>query len=832
MAGDIGSSETTDEIGARAAIITVHGTGDSEPGPEGEKWWQRGSEFSGWLIEELAARGIEADIHPLIWTGANSATAREEASRALDKQVRKLAKEYDNVHVIGHSHGGNVANEAAVLLNWRGGRAGSKSARDRLRSISTVGTPFFQSEVSNAERFGAYGFGLMALVSAALIIFLFASPETFLGFTTGDEWFVDQASIQARDQALGGILRGIGIAGLLASLFLAPIAWRGLMRIRRAGRRRAKAGLFSIWHPEDEAIAFLQRIEDLPVEPFARGSLWRGSRTGGILWGVRAVFVLPLLGLITLVADWGLKRFIDSQPVEFPPYGFGPAPLEAVGQQMILFGIAGAPLVFGGIYLLYRAFAFLALELLGRRPLNGVVGGALKGIAFGKDGDHNPGNVSSRSHRFGTEARVLEGDLAATMTVNSSDAARRLFDKYRSGAFGVDTDQGEIAREISEDALTWDALIHTTYFDHREIAAAIANHAVDRQISEDDDKTALLPPARRYEGETLMGGLMRSIRGWAFGLGGLAVTTAVLLGAVAFLAQFMEPIINNDHLAREESVIAPPSKYLTVLQSGEHCESCPEMVVLPGGAFSMGSPTTEPDRFAIEGPIQRVNIRPFAVAKYEVTVGEYREFVAQTNYQVEGDCWPFGESRAWGNPGFPQTERDPVVCVSLEDAQAYLDWLNSKVEGSPYRLLSEAEWEYAARAGTSTAYSWGNEADKGCRFANAADLTAKRTFNDWTTSNCEDGFVFTAPVGSYAANAFGLHDMHGNVLEWVEDCYRDNLAGQTAAPWPGPATCLRVLRGGSWFDVPQLLRSAFRGWNTPAGRFDRGGFRVARTLEP
>ena len=832
MTGDSGSSETTDEHGARAAIITVHGTGDSEPGPEGEKWWQRGSEFSGWLIEELASRGVAADIHPLIWTGANSATAREEASRDLEKLTRQLAKDYDNVHVIGHSHGGNVANEAAVLLNWRGGRAGHKSARARLRSISTVGTPFFQSGVSNAERFGAYGFGLMALVSAALIVFLFASPETFLGFTTGDEWFVDVASIQARDQALGGILRGMGIAGLVASLFLAPIAWRGLMRIRRAGRRRAKAGLFSIWHQEDEAIAFLQRIEDLPVEPFARGSLWRGSRTGGILWGVRAVFALPLLGLITLVADWGLKRFIDSQPVEFPPYGFGPAPLEAVAQQMILFGIAGAPLVFGGIYLLYRAFAFLALELLGRRPLNGMVGGALKGIAFGKDGDHNPGNVSSRSHRFGTEALVLEGDLAATMTVNASDAARRLFDKYRSGAFGVDTDQGDIAREIAEDAMTWDALIHTTYFDHREIAAAIANHAVDRQVSEDVDKTALLPPARRYESETLMRGLMRSIRGWSFGLGGLTVTTAVLLGAVTFLAQFMEPIMNRDHLAHEEGVTAPPVEYLAVLEKGADCDVCPEMVVLPGGAFSMGSPTTEPGRFAIEGPIQRVNIKPFAVAKYEVTLGEYQQFVQQTDYQKEGDCYPFGNNLSWENPGFVQTVRDPVVCISFEDVQAYLDWLNSKVEGSPYRLLNEAEWEYAARAGTSTAYSWGNEADKGCRFANGADLTASRTFNNWTTSNCEDGFVYTAPVGSFAANAFGLHDMHGNAFEWVEDCYRDNLAGQTAAPWSGPAACLRVLRGGSWSNVPQFLRSANRLRNSPTVRVSVNGFRIARTLEP
>lgn len=816
----------------RVAIITVHGTGDSQPGPEGEKWWQRGSEFSGWLIEELAARGVAADIHPLIWTGANSATAREEASRALDKHVRKLTKDYDNVHVIGHSHGGNVANEAAVLLNWRGGRADKKSARDRLRSISTVGTPFFQSDVSPGERFGAYGFGLMALVSAALIVFLFASPQTFLGLTTGNEWFVDEASIQARDQALGSILRGIGIAGLFASLFLAPIAWRGLMRIRRAGRRQPKADLFSIWHPEDEAIAFLQRIEELPVEPFARGSFWRGSRTGGILWGVSAVFLLPLLGLMTLVADWLLKRFLDPQPVEFPPYGFGPAPLEAVGQQMILFGIAGAPLVFGGIYLLYRAFAFLGLEVLGRRPLNGVVSGALKGIAFGKDGDHDPRNVSSRSHLFSTEARVLEGDLAAKMTANTSDAARRLFDKYRSRAFGVDTDQREIAREISEDALTWDALIHTTYFDHRETAEALANHAVDRQVSEDVDKRTLLSPTRRYEGETLVGGLMRSIRGWAFGLGGFAVTTAVLLGAVTFLAQLMEPIVNKDHLADQGGITAPPAP-LMMGQTLKECDDCPEMVVLPGGTFSMGSPTTESERFVIEGPIQRVKVKPFAVAKYEVTVGEFRAFVLNTNYQNNVDCWPYGYNLTWDDPEFSQTDRHPVVCVSWDDAKAYLVWLNEQVEGAPYRLLSEAEWEYAARAGTRTAHSWGDDADAACTFSNIADHSLLSLLPEKEVMDCNDGYQFTSPVGSFLPNRFGIFDTTGNVYEWVEDCYKDNLSRKLNKPQRSLVNeCKRVSRGGSWFVANTYLRIAVRNGPPSFIRSNNLGFRIARTLEP
>ena len=247
----------------------------------------------------------------------------------------------------------------------------------------------------------------------------------------------------------------------------------------------------------------------------------------------------------------------------------------------------------------------------------------------------------------------------------------------------------------------------------------------------------------------------------------------------------------------------------------------------------MGSPTTEAGRVAIEGPMQRVTVQPFALAKYEVTVGEYRQFVQETGYQQERDCWPEEHHLTWEDPGFPQTTRDPVVCVSFNDASAYIDWLNARADGSPYRLPSEAEWEYAARAGKRTAYSWGGEADEGCAFANGAGLVVKDIFGgDWTPFNCNDGYDYTAPVGSFAPNAFGLHDMHGNALEWTEDCYRDNLSAQTGSPWRGDADCLRVLRGGSWLGVPRGLRSADRYYyNYRSVRSINFGFRVARTLD-
>ncbi|MEL7485838.1 MAG: formylglycine-generating enzyme family protein, partial [Pseudomonadota bacterium] len=462
---------------------------------------------------------------------------------------------------------------------------------------------------------------------------------------------------------------------------------------------------------------------------------------------------------------------------------------------------------------------------------------------FGKDGDHNPGNVSSRSHRFSTEARILEGDLAAKMTVNASEAARRLFDKYRSGAFGVDTDQGEIAREIAEDALTWDALIHTTYFDHQEIASAIAIRAAGRQNSEAIDEAALLTPARRHTGENLLQTFGRFVRGWASGLTGFAVTLTALIGVVMFLTQFLEPIVNKDHLIRAGGVIAPPTDYLAVIEKGADCDICPEMVILPGGTYSMGSPSYELGRVAIEGPIQRIALQPFAVAKFEVTIDEFEIFLRETNYQLNNDCAFFEGNLSWDNPGFTQTNNHPVVCVNWHDANAYIEWLNLRVEGSPYRLLREAEWEYAARAGMTTAFFWGDVSDVNCGYANGVDLTAEKAFKELDlgpgirfiggfSQECEDGFVYTAPVGSFAPNSFGLYDMSGNAYEWVEECFSDTLSRQTSKPRPGKADCRRVIRGGSWFSEPRDFRSANRSSSTSNHRSVDVGFRIARTLEP
>jgi formylglycine-generating enzyme required for sulfatase activity len=243
----------------------------------------------------------------------------------------------------------------------------------------------------------------------------------------------------------------------------------------------------------------------------------------------------------------------------------------------------------------------------------------------------------------------------------------------------------------------------------------------------------------------------------------------------------------------------------------------PEMVVIPAGRFTMGSTAEETTRFnasaalaAQEKPQHSVTImRPFALGKYPVTRGEFSAFVAATGYSG---------NKAWRSPGFAQTDQDPVVRVSYEDAQRYVAWLNQLSGGSAYRLPSEAEWEYAARAGTMTTFYWGETVGN-----NNANCTGCGSL--W-------GGKGTSPVGSFAANRFGLYEMAGNVWQWVEDCGSDSYAGATS---DGSASLSqhcdqRGVRGGAWNSTPLDLRSANRGGDDPGSRDPDLGFRLARTL--
>jgi formylglycine-generating enzyme required for sulfatase activity len=267
------------------------------------------------------------------------------------------------------------------------------------------------------------------------------------------------------------------------------------------------------------------------------------------------------------------------------------------------------------------------------------------------------------------------------------------------------------------------------------------------------------------------------------------------------------------------------------------CPDCPEMVVVPAGEFLMGAPSHEADRSDSEGPQSKVTIgRPFAVGRFAVTRGEFATFVAATGYNdADGGCVAFTDGAelmpnvSWRSPGFAQSNRHPVVCVGWPDAKAYVAWL-SKTTGKTYRLMSESEREYVTRAGTLTPFWWGST------------ITTTQANYDGTAEPYKGGKrgesrKATVPVDSFAANPWGLYNVHGNADEWTEDCWNKSNVG---IPGDGRARTTgdcrsRVTRGGSFINPPNVLRSAARGafvsGSPLAGSIFNIGFRVARSLD-
>ena len=241
------------------------------------------------------------------------------------------------------------------------------------------------------------------------------------------------------------------------------------------------------------------------------------------------------------------------------------------------------------------------------------------------------------------------------------------------------------------------------------------------------------------------------------------------------------------------------------------CPECPELVVVPAGSFMMGAPVTEEGSSESERPVHPVQIPgPFAVGIYEVTFAEWDACLAA------GGCGGVQlDDRAWGR------DRRPAVGVRWEQAQSYVKWLSEKT-GESYRLLSEAEWEYVARASSTTTYNWGDGI--GCRQA---------SFGRDTYSGYQCGaFWGTVPVGSFAANQFGLYDVHGNVWELVQDCWNENYEGapDDGSAWESGDCDYRVMRGGAWSNNAKYLRSATRIAYSPDFQYDYYGFRVHRAL--
>jgi formylglycine-generating enzyme required for sulfatase activity len=283
-------------------------------------------------------------------------------------------------------------------------------------------------------------------------------------------------------------------------------------------------------------------------------------------------------------------------------------------------------------------------------------------------------------------------------------------------------------------------------------------------------------------------------------------------------------------------------------QSFRDCDRCPEMVVIPAGAFVLGTAPSDLPAGADPAEGQSVLLRiprPFALGRYEVTRGEFDRFVAATGHEARPGCRTWDDAlgrfnddarRTWQNPGRPRepTPAHPVNCVSFADAQAYVTWL-ARQTGKRYRLPSEAEWEYAARAGSGFLRPWGDAPEAGCDQANVYDRSGHAAHRlGLTPAACADGHADLAPAGSLEANAFGLHDMLGNVAEWVEDCYTGSYVGRPrdARAWTWLGGCTRrVQRGGSWVSTPDEARSAARVGVDSGQHADFAGFRVAMDLD-
>lgn len=340
----------------------------------------------------------------------------------------------------------------------------------------------------------------------------------------------------------------------------------------------------------------------------------------------------------------------------------------------------------------------------------------------------------------------------------------------------------------------------------------------------------------------------------------LAAAMAVVV-VVGLIVAFGSAIFSGPAKQPEQaSVIAPPpaEEAKPKAEAAERgsadgirdCASCPPMVIVPAGSFVMGARVDEaggedvpPSITASESPAHGVTVQArFALQQTEVTRRQFAAFVKETGYQAagctvfDGTSWTINRGKSWRDPGFFQDDDHPVVCVSPMDARAYIKWLSDKA-GIQFRLPSESEWEYAARAGNTGAYIWGSDQTAACVHANAADAALMSQLKDRDISMffaCDGRYAFTAPVGKHKANAFGLGDMLGNVREITADCWSADYRGAPTdgAPRTDGDCGSAASRGGGWLDPPANMRTARRLKTEATERRSDQGFRVARDIDP
>jgi sulfatase modifying factor 1 len=352
-------------------------------------------------------------------------------------------------------------------------------------------------------------------------------------------------------------------------------------------------------------------------------------------------------------------------------------------------------------------------------------------------------------------------------------------------------------------------------------------------------------PRGRYEAVGKEGRLAAIVSGGvAVGLVVIGLIALVVLGDGA----------DEEDQAVQTEAQAPPrpqaadAPAVPGVATSKDCGECPAMATIPSGMFAMGLRGEEialgnvpAMQRQTEQPLHGVTLaEAFALGQTEVTRGQFAAFVADTGHQAlgclvpDGGAWALDRSKSWRDPGFSQDDGHPAVCVNHADATAYVDWLSRRT-GKRYRLPSETEWEYAARAGQNAPYPWGDKPALACAHGKVADRSHAARFSRKTAAMffpCETGYAFTAPVANFQPNEFGLYDMYGNVRELVADCWNPDYWGKAlggGARTTG-ACETSVLRGGGWFDAPPNIRPARRFREDREVRRADQGFRVAKDL--
>ena len=437
--------------------------------------------------------------------------------------------------------------------------------------------------------------------------------------------------------------------------------------------------------------------------------------------------------------------------------------------------------------------------------------------AFLRDAGMPPGDVLTpeglRAMRVAAAQRSVTAPKASAVRPPSN-----LHRLVASGDIdGLKTALAGGANANARNARGWPALMHAADKGYVLMVAALLKAGANVNLRAPDGATALFVAALHGHSEIVAALMKAGADTGVRGPGGKTAADVARMkyGNLAAARKGKENAFVIGLLRGKTGTQVEEDLQLLTKEEFRDCKECPEMIVVPAGSFTLGSPAHEEGRLSSEGPQHLVTIRaPFAVGKYEVTFSEWDGCVAA------GGCGHRPADFDWGR------DRRPVINVSWEDAKSYVAWLSRKT-GKRYRLLSEAEWEYAARAGTEGPFHFGSTIS-----------TDKANYDgDYTYGSGRIGLDRgeTVPVGSFPANAFKLHDMHGNVWEWVEDCWHASHRGAPSdgAVWTAGGECgERVLRGGSWGSLPRYLRSAYRSRNSAGIRNYYFGFRVARTLAP